>query len=66
MPMQRLDRQSRTLQLDLFRPSSPPALDWRCLPTEVREKVTRLMARMLSAHGDPGHADRTDGGQDDE
>ena len=58
-----LDRQSRGVQLDLFRPSDRPAIDWRSLPTEVREKVTHMMVRMLRAHGTPRLAD---GGQADD
>jgi len=64
--MPRQNRQLPAVQLDLFRPSSPQPLDWRCLSTDVREKVTRLIARMLRKHAvceRPGH---TDGGRNDE
>jgi len=64
--MPRRNRQTPIVQLDLFRSSSPQSPDWLCLSAEVREKVTCLIARMLSKHevrNRPGHAD---GGHDDE
>ena len=64
--MPRRNRQLPTVQLDLFRSSSPQSLDWRCLSAEVREKVTRLMARMLSKHEVCNRPDQADGGHDDE
>jgi hypothetical protein len=66
MLMPRRNRQLPTVQLDLFRPSSPQSLDWLCLSAEVREKVTRLIARMLSKHEVCNRPDQTDGGHDDE
>jgi|HubBroStandDraft_1064217.scaffolds.fasta_scaffold91602_2 hypothetical protein len=60
------NRQLPAVQLNLFRSSSPQSPDWLRLSAEVREKVTRLIARMLSKHevcNRPGHAD---GGHDDE
>ncbi len=33
-------------QLDLFRPASPSP-NWRQLPAETRERVLRLMTRLL-------------------
>jgi hypothetical protein len=63
MPMPRPNRQLPTVQLDLFRSPSPQRLN---LSAEVREKVTRLIARMLSQH-EPGNLPaRRDGGGDDE
>jgi hypothetical protein len=66
MPMPNPNRQLPTVQLDLFRSPSPQGLNWLGLSAEVREKVTRLIARMLSRH-EPGNllASR-DGGGDDE
>jgi hypothetical protein len=64
--MRRRNRQLPAVQLDLFQSSSPQSLDWLCLSADVREKVTRLIARMLSKHqvcNLPGH---TDGGHDDD
>jgi len=64
--MPRRNRQLPTVQLDLFRPSSPQSPDWPCLSAEVQEKVTRLIAQILSKHevcNRPGHID---GGHDDE
>jgi len=47
-------------------PPSPQRLNWLGLSAEVREKVTRLIARMLSQH-EPGNLPaRRDGGGDDE
>jgi len=66
MLIPRRNRQLATIQLDLFRSPGPQPLDWLCLSADVREKVTRLIARMLSKHevrNLPGH---TDGGRDDE
>jgi len=66
MPMPRPNRQLPTVQLDLFRSPSPQRLNWLGLSAEVREKVTRLIARMLSQH-EPGNLPaRRDGGGDDE
>jgi hypothetical protein len=39
---------------------------WLCLSAEVREKVTRLIARMLSKHEVCNRPDQADGGHDDE
>lgn len=64
--MPRRNRQLLTVQLDLFRPSSPRLLDWTCLSAEVREKVMRLIAQMLSKHQVCNLPSRTDGGHDDE
>jgi hypothetical protein len=66
MPMRTRNRQLATVQLDLFRSSSPQPFDWLCLSTEVREKVTRLIARMLSKHEVCNRRDQAEGGQDDE
>ena len=63
--MPRRNRQLPTVQLDLFRASSQSP-DWRCLSAEVREKVTRLIARMLSKAKVCGRPDHSDGGGDDE
>ena len=41
------NRQLPAVQLNLFRSSSPQSPDWLRLSAEVREKVTRLIARML-------------------
>jgi hypothetical protein len=42
-------------QFDLFDPPGAtqptPAVEWRQLPEEARETVTRLMARLLVDHG---------------
>jgi len=55
-------RQTRTKpdQLDLFDPlektrplQTPP---WHSLPDPARHKITRLMARLLMAHGSKGAA----------
>ena len=64
--MPRRNRQKPTVQLDLFRASSPQSPDWRCLSAEVREKVTRLMARMLSKARPCDRPDHTDGSGDNE
>jgi len=64
--MARRNRPLPTVQLDLFRASSPQSPDWRCLSAEVREKVTRLMARMLSKAKACDRPDHTDGGGDNE
>ena len=64
--MPRRNRQLPTVQLDLFRASSPRSPDWRCLSAEVREKVTRLMARMLSKAKVCDRPDHTDGSGDNE
>jgi hypothetical protein len=66
MPMPRRYRQLPTVQLDLFQPSSPQSLDWLCLSADVREKVTRLIARMLSKHEHCNRQGEADGGPDDE
>jgi hypothetical protein len=66
MPMPRRNRQLPTIQPDLFRSSSPQSLDWLCLSADVREKVTRLIARMLSKHEVCNRPDRADRGHDDE
>jgi hypothetical protein len=66
MPMPRRNRQLPTVQLDLFRASSPQSPDWRGLSAEVREKVTRLIARMLSKAKVCDRPDSSDGGGDDE
>ena len=60
------NRQLPTVQLDLFRSPSPQRLNWLGLSAEVREKVTRLIARMLNQQ-EPGNlAVRRDGGGNDE
>ena len=64
--MPRRNRQLPTVQLDLFRSSSSQSLDWLCLSADVREKVTRLIARMLSKHEVCHRSDQADGGHDDE
>jgi len=60
------NRQLPTVQLDLFRSPSPQGLNWLGLSAAVREKVTRLIARMLSRH-EPGNlpASRNGGGDDE-
>jgi hypothetical protein len=66
MPMPYPNRQLPTVQLDLFRAASPQGLNWLGLSAEVREKVTCLIARMLSRH-EPGDLPvRRNGGGDDE
>ena len=45
--MPRRSRQLPTVQLALFRSSSPQSLDWLCLSADVREKETCLIARMV-------------------
>jgi len=60
------NRQLSTVQLDLFRSPSPQGLNWLGLSAEVREKVTRLIARMLSQQERGNPAVRTDGGGNDE
>jgi len=64
--MPRRKRQLPTVQLDLLRASSSQSPDWRCLSAEVREKVTRLIARMLSQAKVCDRPDHSDGGGDDE
>jgi len=64
--MPRRNRQLPNAQLDLFRSSSPPSLNWLCLSADVREKVTRLIARMLSKHEVCNRPDQADGDHDDE
>ncbi len=64
--MPRHNRQLPTVQLDLFRPPSPQSLDWPRLSAEIREKVTRLIAQILSKHEVCNRPSRTDGGHDDE
>lgn len=64
--MPRQKRQSATVQLDLFHTAEPRPLDWRCLSAEVREKVTRLLAQMLSEQQARQWPDRADGGLADE
>jgi hypothetical protein len=66
MLMPRRNRQLPIVQLDLFQPSSPQSLDWLCLSAEVREKVTRLIAQILSKHEVCNRPRHTDGGHDDE
>jgi hypothetical protein len=66
MPMPRRNRQLPTVQLDLYRPSRPQSLDWPCLSADVREKVMRLIAQMLSKQQVCNLPSRTDGGHDDE
>jgi hypothetical protein len=66
MPMPRQKRQLATVQLDLFHAAEPRPLDWRCLSAEVREKVTRLLAQMLSEQQARQRPDRADGGLADE
>jgi hypothetical protein len=66
MPMPHPNRQRPIIQLDLFRSSSPQGLNWPVLSVEVREKVTRLIARMLSQHAPAKLAVGGDGGGDDE
>ena len=64
--MLRQNRQLPTIQLDLFCSSSPQGLNWPVLSAEVREKVTRLIARMLSQHAPAKLPVGGDGGGDDE
>jgi len=64
--MPRRNRPLPAVQLDLFHPSGPQPLDWRCLSTDVREKVTRLIARLLRKHEVCNRPCHTDGGRDDE
>jgi|HubBroStandDraft_6_1064221.scaffolds.fasta_scaffold738524_1 hypothetical protein len=60
------NRQLATVQLDRFRSPSPQGLNWLGLSAAVREKVTRLIARMLSQQ-EPGNlAVHRDGGGNDE
>jgi hypothetical protein len=66
MPMRRHNRQLPTVQLDLFQSSNQQSLNWLCLSAEVREKVTRLIARMLSKQEICNLPDPPDGGRDDE
>jgi hypothetical protein len=66
MSMPRRNRQLPTVQLDLFRSSEPQPLDWLGLSAEVREKVTRLIARMLSDQPARQQPDLTEGGPADE
>lgn len=66
MPMPRQNRQLATSQLHLFHSSEPRPLDRLCLSAEVREKVTRLLARMLRDQQARQRPDLTDGGQADE
>jgi hypothetical protein len=66
MPMPRRNRQLATVQLDLFQPSTPQSLDWPCLSADVREKVTRLIAQMLSKHQVCNLPGKIDGGHDNE
>jgi hypothetical protein len=66
MPMPRRNRQLLTVQLDLFRPSSPRSFDWTSLSADVREKVMRLIGQMLSKHQVCNLPCRTDGGHNDE
>ena len=42
-----------------------PELEWRQLPEETRETVTRLMARLLVDHGRGGRRPRSAGGRRD-
>ena len=63
--MPRRKRQLPTVQLNLFRPS-PRSLDWPYLSADVREKVTRLIAQLLSKHGACNLPRGTEGGHDDE
>jgi len=60
------NRRLATVQLDLFHAAEPRPLDWRCLSAEVREKVTRLLAQMLSNQAARERPDRADGGPADE
>jgi hypothetical protein len=68
-PMRYRNLPRHAIQFDLF-PSvhQGPLLgpDWQRLPTEVREKVTRLMTRMLSEHRARAQSERVSGGWDDE
>ena len=64
--MRRRSRHLPVVQLDLFRSSSPQSLDWLCLSAEVREKVTRLIARMLSKREVCNLPSQSDAGHDDE
>jgi hypothetical protein len=66
MPMPRRKRQSPTVQLDLFRTSSPQSIQWPRLSADVQEKVTRLIARMLGKHEVCNLPSHSDGGHDDE
>ena len=63
--MRRHNRQLPTVQLDLFQSLSPQSLNWLCLSAEV-EKVTRLIAQMLSKHEVRNRPGQTDGGRDDD
>jgi hypothetical protein len=64
--MPRRNRQLPTVQLDLFRSSSPHSLEWPRLSAEVREKVTRLIAQMLSTPELGNLPSHPQGGHDDE
>jgi hypothetical protein len=66
MPMPHPNRQRPIIQLNLFRSSSQQGLNWPVLSAEVQEKVTRLIARMLSRHAPAKLAIRGEGGGDDE
>jgi hypothetical protein len=50
-----LSHRATAEQFDLFDPprakQPTPGLEWRQLPEEARETVTRLMARLLVVHG---------------
>lgn len=64
--MPRQNRRLATVQLDLFHAAEPGPLDWRCLSAEVRERVTRLLAQMLSDQAARQRPARADGGPADE
>lgn len=63
--MRRPDRRPHAVRLDLFRRHQRKP-EWRDLAAEVREKTTRLIARMLRERKAPGRIDRAVGGRDDE
>ena len=63
--MRRSDRAPHAAQPDLFCPRHP-APNWRSLPAEVREKVIRLLVRVLCEREPANRLDRAVGGRDDE
>ena len=63
--MRRANRSPHARQYDLFR-TSPCKPDWPELPMEVREKVARLMARLLRERRQLKIGERPSGGRDDE
>ena len=63
--MRRTNRAGQAKQYDLFRTGCPKP-EWRELPAEVREKATRLMARLLRERYRRETGERPGGGRDDE